>query len=1731
MGTGASRAEVVHDSEHTRVTRVVAAGHALIRKQPLGPDAPRRVQHEAAMLQRLRGVPDVAQLVDAPSQSGAITMADAGDTTLAGLAKPLPGRELLSLATRLARAVAAIHRRGVMHRDITPANILIAPDGAPCLVDFFLATPFAEIRPDFTHHTQIVGTLAYLAPEQTGRTGRAVDQRADLYALGATLYELATGAPPFGAGDPLRLTHDHLARVPEPPARVNPAVPAPLSEIIMHLLEKEPDDRYQTADGVVHDLERLLAGGPGGVAGLRIGAHDVPLRLLPPSRLVGRDRQVAALRAALEDATAGRCRGLLVTGPAGVGKTALVDELRPLVAGRDGWFVAGKFDQYRRDPAFNAVHQAFRALGRLLLAEPEETLAKVRARILEAAGTNAGLLTAMLPEFATLLGVPPDTGDPLTARARVKQTSAEVLRAVASRERPLVVFADDLQWAGEMALSLLDELFSAEPVEGLLLVGTYRDDDASALATAVARWRELPAVRHLRLTDLDERGLGALVAEVLHVDPARAAGLAATIRPYTAGNPHRTVELLNVLRSDGVLTAGPDGWQWDDAATQRHLHRSEPAGLLAARFAALPARSRQVLEAMACLGGRAEVPLLQTATGATAEAVERSLLPALDEGLLVMGSGVDGTVRFRHDQTREAVLRSMTRRRRRALWLSIARRLSGVPELYAVAADHYLPVIDAVHEPAERRRVASLLRQTAAQAAAIGDQATVDATLAAALPLIDPADTAALADVHTARHAALYGLGQLDDADEEYRTIARLRPDVVYRAAATGVQISSLTHRTRFAEAVRLGTDSLRALGISVPEPDRLPTELDRQLGYLHEWLERPADADRAELMDPTLTATAYVLNAVIAAAYFGEDYATHCWLGLEALRIWAEDGPHPALIGPATVACTAAVLLGDYAAAYRAGRRLLAESEARGYQLGTARARVLLAAQSHWFEPAEDGVRACRDARDELISGGDLAFAGYTYYQIVSELVDVAPTLAELGAEVEAGRAFVRRTGNELTGRVLDSYRWFVAVLRGEHVADVGLEEPPAPLPDHLTRGTAAAIFDDGAGLERHSAAAIALLRNGLGPYPTDTAYLLRGLALARQARDRDDGDRAAVLSELADMTDWLAARAADAPGNFLHLLRLVEAERAWATGDFSAAALTYDAALRAVGDQQRPWHRALITERAARFHLSEGLEHTGRALLTEARQAYLEWGATAKVDQLDWAFPARGPQPHPPGEPGANGEQRAVMTTGTLDLLGILAASQALSSETDLERLHSRVTRVVSAMTGATHVQLLLWSDDRQDWLRPAPGGDRAQPMSVVRYAQRTGEPLVVDDATRDDRFARDPYLTGVAYCALLAVPIVSRGTLRAMLLLENRLIRGAFTAGRLEAVRLIAGQLAVSLDNIKVYRDFRRIADEQTTLRRVATLVARGTRPEDVFTAVADEICALFEAEEAVIVRHEPDGSTTVMGRHGPSAARHAATVASPIVVEGRVWGAITVGSRDRRLQPQRLADFTELVATAIANADSRAELTTSRARIVAAADHARRRIERDLHDGAQQRLVTLALDLRAAQEALPAGFGTLAARLDDAVGEVSGALDELREVAHGIHPAILSEGGLSTALRTLARRSPVPVHLDVRTQVRPPEHVEVSVYYVVAEALTNAAKHAHASAVTVTVDTVGSTLHLAVRDDGTGGADFAHGTGLLGLKDRVEALGGRITIDSPRGGGTSLLAQFPLGGPPA
>jgi signal transduction histidine kinase len=468
-----------------------------------------------------------------------------------------------------------------------------------------------------------------------------------------------------------------------------------------------------------------------------------------------------------------------------------------------------------------------------------------------------------------------------------------------------------------------------------------------------------------------------------------------------------------------------------------------------------------------------------------------------------------------------------------------------------------------------------------------------------------------------------------------------------------------------------------------------------------------------------------------------------------------------------------------------------------------------------------------------------------------------------------------------------------------------------------------------------------------------------------------------------------------------------------------------------------------------------------------------------------------------------------------------------------------------------------------------RPSVGGE-----NLVATVLQTGRPARMDD------YADASGPVGVA-----ARATGFRSAVGAPILVEGR-VWGVMIAGSSAEQPLPADTearladftelMATAIANAESRADLARLAEEQAALRRVATLVARGTPPDEVFAAVTEEVRRLLRVDIAGMGRYESDGTVTVVaswGRKGPvfpfgtrrslggqslgtivfETARPAridsyadasgppavaigemgvrSSVGTPIVVDGRLWGLMSASSIEQPLPADteaRLAQFTELLATAIANAESRAALAASRARIVAAADETRRQIERDLHDGTQQQLVSLMLELRAARATEQADADELLAQVRRTERGLATAVDELREISRGIHPPILSRGGLERALRVLARRSAVPVELDLRADRRLPEHVEVAAYYVISEALTNAAKHARASVVHVELEAHDAIVQLAIRDDGIGGADPGRGSGLVGLSDRIEALGGTLEVTSPGGSGTTLLILIPLDG---
>jgi hypothetical protein len=885
----------------------------------------RATRPEPDILTTLAALPGVAHLVATGERSG-LALEDVGGVTLAStLAHPArfgrgvtAGRDvarLVDFGAALARVVAGVHRAGVMHKDINPANILITEPGArPVLIDWDLATTVAQEQPGFTHESSIAGTLAYLAPEQSGRTGRGVDQRADLYGVGATLYELAVGRPPFGNGDPLTLIHDHLARVPIAPDVVNPAVPVALSDIIMRLLEKEPDRRYQSAEGLAHDLTRLgeaLTGdaGPAGDAlRFRLGERDFPIRICAPSQLVGRDQEIAALRGALDRAVAGDARGLLVTGGPGVGKSSQFGGLRSIVTAKAGWFVEGKFDQYRQDETADAVAQAIRALARLLLAEPEDQLAQLRDRIQEAAGADIEVLAAVLPEFTVLLDVAPaqlEDADPQQLGARLFRAALGVLRAVASPERPLVMVIDDLQWAGAFPLAFVDAVLTDDGMSGLLLVGAYRDgevDEAHPLTATLARWERLGTTpTRLRLANLPPEQLGTLLARMLRLPPERAQELAEAISARTKGNPYDTVELVNALRHDGALTVGDAGWHWDTETIRRFVGRGDVIDLLTARIDALPAGTVALLDVLACLGGEVDLEHLAVAAGLTGATTGEALAPALEDGLLLIQDAAPA-VRFRHDRVQQAAAARLEATRRQALHATIARRLAGHPQLAGAAAEQYLACAPDAIAPGERYRVAVLFRSAAAHHRII-NQVRSERFLAAAIALLEPAgaepahrapEFELVTQLMIERHAVLFSLARPDEGDELYEQIRQRIDSPIEFAGAAAVQIASLTNRGDLLEAVTLGIDVLTRLGFEPPGPEDIPAVIAAGLDMLERWVAegpQPGELDRPESTDPRIVAASRVIERTVSPA-FNSMHPVMPWLLLTAHELWVEHGP-----------------------------------------------------------------------------------------------------------------------------------------------------------------------------------------------------------------------------------------------------------------------------------------------------------------------------------------------------------------------------------------------------------------------------------------------------------------------------------------------------------------------------------------------------------------------------------------------------------------------------------------------------------------------------------------------------------------------------------------------------------------------------------------------------------------------------------------------------------------------
>jgi predicted ATPase/serine/threonine protein kinase/GAF domain-containing protein len=1474
--------DVLHDGVRTTVLRArrITDGQLVVLKQLRTPFP------SAAELARLHREFDLGAAAAGPSivamhgmHSGEGTawleMEHCRGSSLEALAarRPLPSRVVVEIALRLVAALDHVHRAGIVHKDVSPANIILDPDSREVrLIDFGIATTTglqAPLRVD-----RLEGTPSYMSPEQTGRMNRVIDWRSDYYSLGATLYHLLTGAPPFPGTDTLEAVHAHIARRAAAPHDVNASIPETISNIVMTLLAKRPDDRYQSAAGLRHDLERCLneLKESGSIRPFPLRTEDLGDTLRIPDTLYGRAEEAAALDGAIQRVANGGSEAFFVTGAAGTGKTSLVGEIHRGGVVHRALFVSGKFEQFQREVPYSAVLRGLRGLIDQLLGLDPAQVDGWRARLAEALGENGAVLTEVIPELEHLVGKqprPPEVS-PQEAENRFRNTLVRVVAALPAGGRPVVLFFDDLQWADPSSIGLLEQLLVDPSLNRVLVLGTWRSnevDEAHLLSRALSRAKTLGGrMTRVELGPLALHDVRQLLAETLGRPEDEVAALAELAHTWTEGNPFPLHRVIHRLREEELFRREGGRWTWDLAEVTRRAAGLNAAGFVARRLAELPEESTRVLEVASCVGTDFSIRTLATVLECTPTEVLGRLAPALTRKLVHPLSqdwwpgatdDLDYQFAFSHDRIQEAAHSRLDPVGQRAIHLRVGRLLREQRDADLFKVVHHLNIARELLSPEERAALGELDAEAGRKAMRSGAYGPALQLLEQAVALLppdswerDPATTRALV-LDAARAASLAGAHDRVDAHLEAALMHATTP--LHRATALQVRAYDRAG-SRPIEAIDVAVQALGELGVVVP---RHPAMADVQgavgaaMGALagrgHEGV-----LALPELEDPATATAIQLANSIMAPSYISEPLLLPI-LAAELVKQTATNGVTPQ--GTYGYAVMALVLnaSGAFEPAYQLGQltlRLMERFHDRGHDARPG--HVLYGMVLPYTLPLREAVAGHKTFLSRALAAGDHEYAMWiAHLSLVNAFYAGAP-LDALAVDYERESLAMRRLGQPAILDCTDSTRRLVRALRGQ-----------TPRPDR---------FDEEGYSEEAEFARLVASGNRGGAYVLQTQRIFlramnrdfRGiLELADAAEQYIDGvastyhpiifqqavalaciglaasesvpeARAALLERAQKNRAGLAGPAAHAPHNHLHRLHLIDAELARLQGDNFTAIERYDDAIKAARENGYVAAEAFANELAGRFYRARGRMTPARAYLLEACSAWARWGATAHLKQLEEELPDL------VGRQAPTTTASSLETTGVdLDLSTLSKATLAITSEIRSERLVERVLTVSVQNAGATRGVLLL---DRDGALRleaahgegfSAPGTPLAQltgvPVSILQYVARTSARLVLPDARSDARFSSDPAIAAARPLSVLAFPLVLRGHASGVIYLENDLTSDAFPPERIQLQEMLGAQAAISLENARLYNEMEAQVARRTQELSVANQLLESSNAE--------------------------------------------------------------------------------------------------------------------------------------------------------------------------------------------------------------------------------------------------------------------------------------------------------------
>jgi len=1392
-----------------------------------------------------------------------LVLEDPGGGPLAHLLDgPLEISLFLELALGIATALDKLHQHGLIHKDIKPAHILVhCTDGRARFTGFGLASRLPRERQAPTPPETIAGTLAYMAPEQTGRMNRSVDSRSDLYALGVTFYQMLTGMLPFSAMDAMEWVHCHIARTPMPAAERVATVPAAISRIVMKLLAKTAEDRYQTAAGLEHDLRRCLADWNrlGRIDEFSLDELGAPDRLIIPEKLYGREREVDALAAAFARIVgSGVPELVLVAGYSGIGKSSVVDELHKILVPRRGLFASGKFDQHKRNVPYATLIQAFQSLVRALLGKPDAELESWREMLQEALSPNAALMTDLIPDLKLIIGEPPPVAElePHQAQLRFQLVFRRFIGAFARPEHPLALFLDDLQWLDSATLDLLGDLLTHPDLRHLMLIGAYRDNEVDAahpLAASLQTMRSAGVrVDEIRLAPLSDAHIQHLIADALRHTPGSVQPLARLVRDKTGGNPFFVIQFLLALSEAGLLVFDHAArqWQWDTERIHATAYTDNIVDLLAGKLERLPPATQQALQQLACLGSAAGAATLSAVLGMPQAELHALLWEAIRQELIVRR---ENAYAFIHDRVHEAAYSLIAPQSRAEAHLRIGRLLvARTPP--AQREETIFDIVGQMNrgaaliaEPQEREQLAELNLLAGQRAKASTAYASALAYFTAGGELLDE-------ECWQRRHALSFALalnraecelltGQLPLAKERLAALTERAATTVEHARVACLQTDIYLMLGQSEEAVTVSLAFLRRTGVAwQPRPDEATVRRE----YERIWSlvgDRRIESliDMPPMEDPVALATVEVLTRFLPSAVL-TDTNLGCLTICKAINLSLEHGNGDA----SCVAYTnfpkfAGRFFGNYQAGFQFGKLGCELVERRGlerYKASTYHAYTIFVA--HWAQP----VRACssqvRRVFDMASRTGDIPFSAFACNCLISNLLFTGEPLPGLQREAEARLAYARKVGFSVVVHFIQNQLALIRMLRGltpvlgqledghyhEARTEHQLSNPSLAIAAcwYWVRKLQARYLAGDHEAAMHAASRAHELRWTLHAFIEEAEYYFyAALARAGWCGSIPAGDRPPHLAMLAAHHRELRTWAELCPENFASHVALVGAEIARLEDRLVDAEMLYEQAIHSAQDSGFPHIEALANELASHFYDARGLGKIARAYMHDARYGYLRWGANGKVRQLEAThayLKTEETAPRPTNTIAAPIEH--------LDLATVIKVTQAASGEIHLEKLIDMVMRTAIEQAGAERGLLILsqggagyrvaaQATTRGDavllQLSDTPLSAAMLPESVLLHVLRTHETISVDDASADPAWAADPYVRQHRARSVLCLPLVNGALLMGALYLENNLTARVFSAGRVAMLRLVASQAAISIENARLYRE---VADSEARFR---------------------------------------------------------------------------------------------------------------------------------------------------------------------------------------------------------------------------------------------------------------------------------------------------------------------------